>query len=588
VEPAVRLAFSVSRNKGAYALLLGSGVSRTAEIPTGWDVTLDLIRKVAQLRGQEVADTDLEAWYRAEYGADPDYSELLKEVAPTQAERNAVLRGYFVATPEQREQNIKVPTEAHRAIAELVASGYIRVIVTTNFDQLLEDALKDAGVDVNVVSTVDAIKGMLPIAHAACTVVKVHGDYRDARILNTVAELSKYRPAMNTLLDRIFDEYGLIVCGWSGESDRALCAALQRRSSLRYTTYWTVRDHVKDEAQRLIDHLKAETIQISGADSFFRNLSESVKAIEDTAQSHPLSARVAEATVKRYVVDERYRILLNDLVMREVTRVHDGVAGPTASPLPPRMSGQEVEQRLANHLGQTQTLMAMMVAGCYWGEKQHLRLWGKAMRRLSHFGMLTGGHYVDTHYLQLYPALLTLYSGSIAALGADRYDTLASLLLQEAWPDPEHKVSLLMAMHLNPTRVLSKKLATSLFGSQNLRTPTSDYLRSKSGIREATRGVWRDDDSFDDLFDWFEFFLGLVNWDLHEKSGGSPWAYRGGFVWRDNPSQSTASMKPVKQLNSELTAFGADWPPLRAGFFFSSLDRAIEVSKAYVRQLEAS
>ena len=138
---------------------------------------------------------------------------------------------------------------------------------------------------------------------------------------------SKYPPKMNTLLDRIFDEYGLIVCGWSGESDRALCAALQRRRSLRYTTYWTVRDHVKDEAQRLIDHLKAETIQISGADSFFRNLSESVKAIEDTAQPHPLSAQVAEATVKRYVVDDRYRILLTDLVMREVTRVHDAIAG---------------------------------------------------------------------------------------------------------------------------------------------------------------------------------------------------------------------------------------------------------------------
>jgi hypothetical protein len=534
-----------------------------------------------------VADTDLEAWYRAAFSADPDYSELLKEVAPTQAERNAVLRGYFVATPEQREQNIKVPTEAHRAIAELVAARYIRVIVTTNFDQLLEDALKDAGVDVNVISTVDAIKGALPLAHAECTVVKVHGDYRDARILNTVAELSKYPPKMNTLLDRIFDEYGLIVCGWSGESDRALCAALKRRRSLRYTTYWTVRDHVKDEAQRLIDHLKAVTIQISGADSFFRNLSESVKAIEDTAQPHPLPAQVAEATVKRYVVDDRYRILLTDLVMREVTRVHDAIAGPTSASLPAQMSGQEVKQRLANYLGQTQTLMAMIVAGCYWGEQEHHRLWGKAMRRLSHFGMLHGGRYVDTHYLQLYPALLTLYAGSIAALGADRYDTLASLLLQEAWPDPEYKVSLPMAMQLYPRRILSKELATLALGGQKGWTPTSDYLRGESGIREATREVWRDDDNFDDLFDWFEFFLGLVNWDLSEKLGYGPWAFRGGFVHRDNPSHSTISMKPVKQLNSELATLRADWPPLRAGFFAGSLDRAIEVGNAYVERLEA-
>jgi hypothetical protein len=186
------------------------------------------------------------------------------------------------------------------------------------------------------------------------------------------------------------------------------------------------------------------------------------------------------------------------------------------------MSGQEVEQRLATYLGQTQTLKAMMVAGCYWGEEEHHRLCGKAMRRLSHVGMLPGGRYVDTHYLQLYPALLTLYSGSIAALGADRYDTLASLLLQEAWPDPEYKVSLPMAMHLNPARVLSKELATSLFGGQKPWPPTSDYLRWKSGIREATREVWRDDDNFDELFDWFEFFLGLVTWDLSENLEGRP------------------------------------------------------------------
>ena len=40
----------------------------------------------------------------------------------------------------------KTPTPAHRAIASLVKAGYIRVIVTTNFDRLVEQALTDAGV----------------------------------------------------------------------------------------------------------------------------------------------------------------------------------------------------------------------------------------------------------------------------------------------------------------------------------------------------------------------------------------------------------------------------------------------------------
>jgi hypothetical protein len=46
-------------------------------------------------------------------------------------------------------------------------------------------------------------------------------------------------------------------------------------------------------------------------------------------------------------------------------------------------------------------------------------------------------------------------------------------------------------------------------------------------------------------------------------------------------------MKPAKELDSDLTTLGADWPPLRADFFSGSLDRATEVGKAYRGRLEA-
>jgi hypothetical protein len=37
VDPMLSLAFSVHSNKGVFALLLGSGVSRASGIPTGWE-----------------------------------------------------------------------------------------------------------------------------------------------------------------------------------------------------------------------------------------------------------------------------------------------------------------------------------------------------------------------------------------------------------------------------------------------------------------------------------------------------------------------------------------------------------------------
>ena len=51
IDPLTALAFSIYENKGVYCLLLGSGVSRPSEIPTGWEITLDLVRRVAALRG---------------------------------------------------------------------------------------------------------------------------------------------------------------------------------------------------------------------------------------------------------------------------------------------------------------------------------------------------------------------------------------------------------------------------------------------------------------------------------------------------------------------------------------------------------
>jgi hypothetical protein len=79
----------------------------------------------------------------------------------------------------------------------------------------MEVALSDEGIQPSVVSTIDAIEGALPIVHSPCTVIKVHGDYLDSRLRNTASELEVYEPALNEYLDRLFDEFGMIVCGWS-------------------------------------------------------------------------------------------------------------------------------------------------------------------------------------------------------------------------------------------------------------------------------------------------------------------------------------------------------------------------------------
>ena len=219
-NPTESLAFAMHANPGVYAVLVGSGVSRAAKIPTGWEITLDLVRKLAALRN-ETCDPDPERWYRNTFDTEADYSELLDKLCGTAAERQQLLRGYFEPSADEREEGAKQPTATHRAIATLASKGFIRIILTTNFDRLMETALDGAGVTPTVLTTPDQLQGALPLIHTRCCVVKLHGDYLDTRIRNTQAELDSYPPEFDGLLDRVFDEFGLVVCGWSAAWDGA-------------------------------------------------------------------------------------------------------------------------------------------------------------------------------------------------------------------------------------------------------------------------------------------------------------------------------------------------------------------------------
>ena len=141
IEPLLSLAITIHSNKGCYAVLLGSGVSRSAGIPTGWEVILDLARRLARLRNED-CEPDPAAWFKAKFAQDPNYADLLDQLAKSPTERSQLLRSYFEPSPEEREEGRKQPTPAHRAIAQLARLGFVKVIVTTNFDKLMERALE--------------------------------------------------------------------------------------------------------------------------------------------------------------------------------------------------------------------------------------------------------------------------------------------------------------------------------------------------------------------------------------------------------------------------------------------------------------
>ena len=525
IDPVHSLAFSIQANRGVYAVLVGSGVSRAAKIPTGWEITLDLIHKLAKLRNETI-DLDPEHWYREKFNSDADYSILLNELAKTPAERQQLLHAYFEPNDQEREEGDKKPTEAHRAIAELAAQGFIKVIITTNFDRLVETALTEAGVVPTVLSSPDQVQGALPLIHTQCCVFKVHGDYRDTRIKNTPDELDQYPPEFDQLLDHIFDEFGLIVCGWSAEWDGALHSALLRARSRRFTTYWAVRGEPSDKAQRLISHRGAQVIPIKDAEAFFQTVQQQVESIEEFSRPHPLSTEAAVASLKRYIPDPQHRIRLSDLIDNTVKQVVEVTSGEAFSAENgPEWNTESVTERVRRYEGACSTLLTMAMIGGYWAEEEHYTVWQRALKRLGSTISSSGSnHWLE---LQRYPATLLLYALGLGAIEADRLRFLGHIL--GTMIQREHQEDMPTAKMLPPFCFFSDGRAMRILeGMNNHKVPLNDWIHDT--LQPYTTRIIHNPYAL--VFDKLEILIALSYAHYNKKWSEYYWAPLGAFVYR--------------------------------------------------------
>ncbi|MGD0290739.1 MAG: SIR2 family protein [Candidatus Binataceae bacterium] len=428
IDVMTAMAIAVQSNKEAYALLLGSGVSRESQVPTGWEVTLDLIRTVAASTGNEQTLKECNAepatWFHKAFGLDPNYSDLLARLAGSEAERQALLRRYFEPNAEERKLEKKLPNEAHHSIARLVSEGYIRVILTTNFDHLIEDAISAAGHTPIVLKRPADFQGARILSSRDVFVIKLHGDYLDTKIKNTADELSTYDPVINALLDQIFDEFGLIVCGWSATYDTALRDALARCKGKRFTTFWGTVQEPEPTAKHLMGLRGVREVRTRGAGAFFTELESRILALEKVMSAHPLSVAMAREQVKRAISDNR-PIELRDLVGRISIELCDKLNDPNLRRFPNTAEGFRTVLRTYEDLSEI-ACAAFSVLG-YWSGENSGRITAEQFELIANHSAVSPHLYVAQN-IQLYAPLLIAYSGCIASLAADRMETTRALL----------------------------------------------------------------------------------------------------------------------------------------------------------------
>lgn len=580
-EPILKLAISLQSNPGVYALLLGSGISKAANIPTGWDVVLDLIRKLSALETKE-PQSDLETWYRETFGEQPDYSKILDRLTATPAERMALLRGYFEPSDEDREKGFKLPTVAHRAIATLVKLGYIRVILTTNFDRLTELAVEAEGIVPDVISSDDTLNGAMPITHSKGTIIKLHGDYRDTRIKNTPEELAQYSPEMNAQLDRILDDHGLIVAGWSGTYDTALRNAILRTPTRRFSTFWVTRGDVTEEAKLLIEQRRAEVITAASADKFFGEFLEKLESLRDLDQGHPLSVPVAVATTKRYLADSHHRIQLYDLVREETERVCNEMRSERFATNIGQLTQEQFVARLNAYEKLAERLMAIMAAIAFHDMGENASLLTHCIDRMMQAAKNDGNSLLVN--LQRYPPLLALYSAGMAALAGRRYKNLAAVMRKPQYYNINRAQKRPAIEELHVWNVFDEVYKWIPRPREREFTPANNRLFEI--LKTALHDYLPDEMEYEQTFDIFEYLLGLTYMDMVKES----WSPVGRFKWRygslhGGHDTERWARSPISEFLRLGTEQGESWELLKEGFFNGTSERFSEIGKAYTEFL---
>lgn len=181
--------------KGKYVLFLGAGTS----ISSGGRTTQEIVDDVTERYGLD-SRNPWNAFYN-----------FLRKTG--KRERSAALSKYF--------EDMK-PSPGYEVIAKLIDEGYFRLILTTNFDFMLEECLKKTRLVLNKDYFICIVggekKGILTRKledESMIRIVKLHGDYKTGILPFTEEETFMFEKEIEEQLKRLTKE-GIVFVGYSG------------------------------------------------------------------------------------------------------------------------------------------------------------------------------------------------------------------------------------------------------------------------------------------------------------------------------------------------------------------------------------
>lgn len=244
-----------------FAWLLGAGASAAAGIPTATQIRDDLLLRVYAERHHLVREdlslndpnitAQLDMYFNGrngmvEFGARDDYSRAFELALSDEPAR----RRYLQEKVEGRQ-----PSYGQRVLGAFLSGGQTDIVVTTNFDKLVERAAADAYsavlppderrlVNVAALGSRDRARAVLE-PESIPMLIKLHGDFQESSLKNLESELATQDAVLRQSVHDLSRRYGLAVVGYSGRDDSVMDMLQSATgSSGAWTTgiWWCTRD----------------------------------------------------------------------------------------------------------------------------------------------------------------------------------------------------------------------------------------------------------------------------------------------------------------------------------------------------------
>jgi hypothetical protein len=232
---------------------------------------------------------------------------------------------------------------------------------------------------------------------------------------------------MKNYVRRIFEDYGLITCGWLAVWDKGLIDIINASSLSRYNSFFTDIGEANDIMKTLSTYRHGEIMLINSADDLFTELYEQIAALEQSNTSRNMNHDMMMARVKKYLSSERHNIEYSDLIEKLGTEAYDKIMAKANYNF--TITPEQFSAYFELHHNVLKSLMDAAILAARWGKAYHIEIFGDLMVKLCTKPFINGESYQEnTQYLHALGATLLLNTIGVACVKYERFAELNRIL----------------------------------------------------------------------------------------------------------------------------------------------------------------